>query len=89
MLIASGTEILWRDYLKFIFFFQHRASVVLCLRPFVMRVFLRFKNGPFSQKTTKHNLMRLKTEQFHDRFFELQFDTAALIIQAVYYASFF
>ena len=34
-----------------------------------MRVFFRFKNGPFSLKAKKHNLMRLKTERFHHRFF--------------------
>ena len=45
-----------------------------------MQDFVRFKNGPFSQKAKKHNLVRLKTEQFHHRFFELQFDTATLII---------
>ena len=43
---------------------------------------LRFKNGSFSQKAKKQNLVRLKTEQFHHRFFELQFDTATLIIQS-------
>ena len=37
---------------------------------FFMRDFLRLKNGPFSQKAKKkHHLMRLKTEQFHHRFF--------------------
>ena len=38
------------------------------IRPFCMQYFFRFKNGPFSQKAKKHNLTRLKTEQFH-RFF--------------------
>ena len=31
--------------------------------------FFKFKNGPFSQKAKNNNLMRLKTEQFHHRFF--------------------
>ena len=39
------------------------------LRPLVMQVFFRFKNGPFSQTKKKHDLMRLKTEQFHHIFF--------------------
>ena len=47
-----------------------------------MQDFLRFKNGPFPQKARKHNLMRLKTQQLHHSFFELQFDTATLTIQS-------
>ena len=57
-----------------------REPAKRAIRPFVIQDFLRLKNEPFSQKADKHNLMRLKTEQFHYRFFELQFDTATLII---------
>ena len=35
-------------------------------------------DGPFSKKAKKHNLMRLKTEQFHHRFFRTPVDTATL-----------
>ena len=43
-------------------------------------LFFRLKNGAFSSKAKKHNLMRLKTERFIIDCFELQFDTATLII---------
>ena len=65
-----------------------REPAKRAIRPFVIQDFLRLKNEPFSQKADKHNLMRLKTEQFHYRFFELQFDTATLIIQTLIIQSF-
>ena len=48
-----------------------------------MQDFLRFKNGPFSQKRKKTKILRdLKRSSFITDFFELQFDTATLIIQS-------
>ena len=44
------------------------------LRPFVMQYFLGSKMGPFHKRQKKHTLMILETEQFHHRFFYLQFD---------------
>ena len=35
--------------------------------PFVMQDFLGLKDGPFSSKAQKNNVMRLKAEQFHHR----------------------
>ena len=37
--------------------------------PFIMQDFSRFKNGPFHKRQKKHNLRRLKTEQFRHIFF--------------------
>ena len=34
-----------------------------------MQDFLGLKMGPFHTRQKKHNLVRLKTEQFHNRFF--------------------
>ena len=42
--------------------------------------FSRFKNGPFSPKAKKQNLMEPKTKQFHHKKYELQFDTSTSII---------
>ena len=48
-----------------------------------MQDIFRFKNGPFSQKAKKHNLMRLKKRSsFITDFFYLQLDTATFIIQS-------
>ena len=53
------------------------SGAVSCLRrPFLMFFFFRLKNGPFSPKAKKQNLMEPKTKQFHHKEYELQFDTS-------------
>ena len=46
-----------------------------------MQDFFSFENGPFSQKAKKHEILcDSKRSSFITDFFELQFDTATLII---------
>ena len=49
-------------------------------RPFIMQGFSRFKNGPFHRRQKNITLCDSKWSSFIAYFFELQFDTATLII---------
>ena len=46
-----------------------QVCAILVIRPFIMKIFLGSKMGPFRQRQKNNNLMRLKTEQFRHRFF--------------------
>ena len=53
---------------------------VYFLRPFLMDFFLKLKNGPFSPKVKKQNLVEPKMKQLHHKKYELQFDTTSIIL---------
>ena len=54
----------------------------IILWPFVMQDFVRFKNGHFHKRQKNIILWDSKRSSFITHFFELQFDTATLIIQS-------